>query len=143
MKSLTKTSAFVITIVLSVALFFATFWANAYQGSTPYWVESIGYFMLTYICIFEFSKKVDGLNPWFIGLAVIIGVLLIFLPGIIMYFREILGSVLIAIGNIIAILLAVICYKDRRVYSFILSYVILVLFNSVVSHTWNTFILSM
>lgn len=140
MKNPTKAKAFWATCLLSLLLFLATCWSAALKDTTPYWIESIGYFILTYVCINEFSKKIPDLNPWKIAFAAIIGQIVVQLPMRGLDFYGCIGSLLIVVSCVIATLLAVICYKDRRPYSFILSYVILSLFNSVVAHMWNEYI---
>ncbi|MDE6503908.1 MAG: hypothetical protein K2K78_05555 [Muribaculaceae bacterium] len=139
MKTLTKAKAFWTTSLLSLLLFTATCWSAALQDTTPYWIESIGYFILTYLCIDVFTQKVADLNPWMIGLAAIIGQLIIQIPMRIMDFPGTVGSLMIVVSCIIAILLAVICQKDKRPYSFILAYVVLALFNSAVADIWSNY----
>lgn len=143
MKNLTKTTAFCMTVALSLLLFAATCWSAIFQISAPYWTESIGYFLLTYLCIQEFSKKVADLNPWMIGLAAALGQLLIQVPMRIIDFRGCFGSLMVVVSCFIAIVLAVVCYKDRRPYSFILSYIILTMFNCIVPGMWDTYVLSL
>lgn len=143
MKNLTKTTAFCMTVALSLLLFAATCWSAIFQISAPYWTESIGYFLLTYLCIQEFSKKVADLNPWMIGLAAALGQLLIQVPMRIIDFRGCFGSLMVVVSCFIAIVLAVVCYKDRRPYSFILSYIILTMFNCIMPGMWDSYVLSL
>lgn len=143
MKNLTKTTAFWLTVALSLLLFAATCWSAIFQISAPYWTESIGYFLLTYLCIQEFSKKVADLNPWMIGLAAALGQLLIQVPMRIIDFRGCFGSLMVVVSCFIAIVLAVVCYKDRRPYSFILSYIILTMFNCIMPGMWDSYVLSL
>lgn len=143
MKNLTKTTAFCMTVALSLLLFAATCWTAIFQISAPYWTESIGYFLLTYLCIQEFSKKVADLNPWMIGIAAALGQLLIQVPMRIIDFRGCFGSLMVVVSCFIAMVLAVICYKDHRPYSFILSYIILTMFNCIVPGMWDSYVLSL
>lgn len=142
MRNLTKTKAFWITCVFSVLLFMITCWSAAFGNSAPYWVESSGFFLLTYLCIDEFSKRIQNLNPWSIGFAAILGQLLLHVPMRATDFYGSLGSLMVVVSCIIAILLAVICWKDKRPYSFILSYIVWALFNCFVPEMWSGYVLS-
>ncbi len=144
MKSkLTKTGAFWLSSLLSLLLFLATCWSAVFHDATPYWVESIGFFLLTYVCIDVFSKRLADINPWMIGLAVIVGQLIIQIPVRAIDFMGSLGSVMILVSCIIATLLAVFCYKDKKPYTFILSYVVMSLFNIFVADMWQNYVLSL
>ena len=48
---------------------------------------------------------------------------------------------MIVVSCVIAILLAVICFKDRRPHSFVLAYVVMTLFNTCVAHMWDGYVL--
>lgn len=140
MKNPTNTKAFWATCLLSLLMFLITCWSAIYQDTTPYWIQSTGYFMLTYICLYEFNKKIQDLNIYMIGLAVIIGRIILQVIAMCTDFSGCLGSMMIAISCIIATLLALVCYKSKQSYSFILSYVILSLFNSAIAGLWTNFL---
>ena len=144
MKSkMTKTGAFWLSCLFSVVLFLITCWSAAFQDTTPYWIESLGFFLLTYLCVDGFSKRIPGLNPWMIGLAVILGQLIIQGPIRATDFMGSVGSLMIVVSCIIAILLAVFCYKDKRPYAFIISYVVISLFNSFAADWWSDYVLKL
>lgn len=142
MKNLTKAKAFWITCLLSVLLFMVTCWSAAFGKSAPYWAESSGFFLLTYLCIDEFSKRIQNINPWSIGFAAILGQLLLHIPMRATDFSGSMGSLMIVVSCFIAILLAVICWKDKRSYSFILSYIVWALFNCFVPQMWSEYLSS-
>lgn len=142
-KKLTKTGAFWLSFLFSILLFMITCWSAAFQDSTAYWVESLGFFMLTYICIDEFSKRLTDINPWMTGLAIILGLLIFQIPVRAVDFWGSYGSLMIAISCIIAIILAVFCYKDKKPYIFILSYIFMCLFNSCVADMWSKYVSSL
>lgn len=142
-RKLTKTGAFWLSLLFSILLFMITCWSAAFQDSTAYWVESLGFFMLTYICIDEFSKRLTDINPWMIGLAIILGQLIFQIPVRAVDFWGSYGSLMIAISCIIAIILAVFCYRDKKPYIFILSYIIMCLFNSCVADMWSKYVSSL
>lgn len=50
---------------------------------------------------------------------------------------------MVVVSCFIAIVLAVVCYKDRRPYSFILSYIILTMFNCIMPGMWDSYVLSL
>ena len=139
MKKLTNAKAFWLTTLFSLLFFMITCWSMVFQDTTPYWIQSIGYFMLTYICLDEFSKKLPDLNAWMIGFASLLGLMIIEAPVRIYDFPSTYGSLMIGVSCVVAILLAVICFKDKRSYSFILAFIILVLFNSVVADMWHNY----
>ncbi len=140
MKNLTKAKAFWITCMLSIVLLTVTCWTATFGYSAPYWAESSGFFLLTYLCIDEFSKKIQNLNPWSIGFAIILGQLLIHVPMRATDFYGSLGSLMIVVSCFIAILLAVVCWKDKRPSTFILSYIVWVMFNCFVPEMWSDYL---
>lgn len=138
MKELTTTKAFWYAIILSAIVFLATWWTAILKPyTTPYWIESLGYFILTYSVLLKFTQKNKDINTWVIAIAIIIGRLIIEIPFRIGDFSSSLISLMITISCIIAIILASICYKYKTIYSFILAYIILSLFNSAVAEMWN------
>lgn len=144
MKSkLTKFGAYGLSCLFSILLFMITFWSAAFQDATPYWIESIGYFLLTYICIEEFTKRLPEINRWMIGFAVIFGQLIFQIPIRAIDFMGSLGSAMIVVSCLIATVLAVFCYTDKRPYTFILSYIVLSLFNSFVADVWNNYVIGL
>lgn len=136
---LTKGRAFWLSCLFSIFLFVATCWSAAFHGFAPYWVESVGFFLLTYLCIDEFSKRIPDLNAWKIGLAVILGQLIVHVPIHVIDFAGTMGSFMVAISCIIAIVLAVFCYIDKKPYTFILSYIVIVLYNTCVADMWHSY----
>lgn len=140
MKNLTKTKAFWWTCLFSILVFLITCWSAGFYYEAPYWIESIGFFLITYLCIDEFSKKVQGLNPWSLGFAMILGQLLFQIPMRATDFYGSLGSLMIVVSCIIAIILAVICWKEKSPYVFILSFIIIALFNGFIPEVWNSYL---
>lgn len=140
-KELTKTGAYWLSFLFSILLFLIVCWSAAFQDATAYWVESLGYFLLTYICIYEFSKRKCDVNPWMIGFAVILGQMVFQIPIRAVDFWGAYGSLMIAVSCILATILAVFCYKDKRPYTFILSYVVMSLFNSCMADMWSKYVL--
>lgn len=139
MKNLTKTKAFLLACIFSLLLFLIVCWSAAFQDTTPYWVESIGYFLFTYICLMKFTEKVSDINSWMVAFAIILGRIILEVPLRIIDWHGTFGSFMITVGCVVAILLAVVCFKDKRIYSFILSYVILALFNSAIADLWHQY----
>ncbi len=140
---LTKAGAFGLSCLFSILLFMIVCWSAAFHDTTPYWIESIGFFLLTYICIDRFSKRITGINPWMIGLAVILGQLIFHIPARATDFSGSLGSLMIVVSCIIAIILAVFCYTQKRAYAFVISYIVISLFNSFVAEAWSDYVLGL
>lgn len=141
MSKMTKTAAYVISCLLSVVMFLVTFWSALFQNSSPYWVESLGMFLLTFLCLDFFTKKVENLNPWLLSLSIVLGQLIVHVPPRFIDFYGSLGSLMIGVVCIISIILATFCFKDKRPYSFIMTYVILSLFNTFVADMWDSYVL--
>ncbi|MCH5221776.1 MAG: hypothetical protein J1F05_05530 [Muribaculaceae bacterium] len=143
MKHFSKTTAFWIAFGLSILLFVITCWSAIYTDTTPYWVESLGFFILSYICFQEFAKRIADISPWFIGAAIILGQILLHIAIRISDFYASFGSLMIVASTIVAVLLAIFCYKKQRPYAFVVSYIVISLFNSVGADLWRKFIESL
>lgn len=127
---------------LSLALFLITCWSAIYADTTPYWVESIGYFILTFYCMELFKGEKTDISTWLVVSAVIIGRIIIEIPMRIMDWNGCLGSFMVIAACVIAILLSAYCFNTKKPFAFILSYVILSLFNSIVAEYWTGFVLN-
>ena len=139
---MTTKKAFWITAIFSVILFLILCWSTQIGPvTTPYWVETLGYFIFTYFCLAKFSEKVPSLNIWAIACAAILGRIFLEIPVRIIDFSGSLCSILITVSCIISILLASVCFKYRTIYSFIISCIILSIFNSVIAIMWEQYAL--
>lgn len=139
-----KTKAFWTTALLSLLTFLVTCWSAINADSTPYWVESIACFMLTYFCIDHFSKKTNGSDSTLIiGAAVTVGLLVVQLPCWIMDFSGCVGSMMIFVGCVLATVLAIICWRNTKISSFVAAYVVLALYNSLVPGYWDELVKSL
>lgn len=141
MKKISAVKVFCIVCGLSLALFLVTCWSAIYPDSTPYWVESVGYFMLTYFCLDICRKRTPDIPMWSVISALIFGRILIEIPIRIYDWDGCKGSVMITASCIIAILMSAYCHKLKKPFAFILSYLILALFNSVVADSWSRYVL--
>lgn len=136
---MTKAKAYGLCVLAGLGLFLITCWSAIFPDSTAYWVESLGFFLLTYLLL-EKLQNYDGLKVWSIALSIMAGRLLIEIPIRIFDFYGTLGSMMIAVSCILAIILGTICYKIKDSYTFILSYIVLVLFNTAVVDFWSKFL---
>ena len=139
---MSSTKSFWISCGLSLTLFLITCWSAIYTDTTPYWIESIGYFILTYFCLKFVQAKNNKIATWYIISAIILGRIILEIPMRILDWNGCVGSFMIIISCIIAILLAAYCYNSKKITAFVLSYVILALFNSVVADYWSKFLLN-
>lgn len=139
MKRMTKAKVYGLSALAGLGLFLITCWSAIFPDSTAYWVESLGFFLLTYLLL-EKLQNYDGLKVWSIALSIMAGRLLIEIPIRIFDFYGTLGSMLITVSCILAIILGTICYKIKGSYTFILSYIVLVLFNTAVVDFWEKFL---
>lgn len=124
MKKISAVKVFCIVCGLSLALFLVTCWSAIYPDSTPYWVESVGYFMLTYFCLDTCRKRKPDVSVWSVISALIFGRILIEIPIRIYDWYGCEGSVMITVSCIIAILMSAYCHKLKKPFAFILSYLL-------------------
>lgn len=110
------------------------------SGSTPYWVESIGYFLFTYIILKYKERNEIAATIGMTVLMIILGKIILEIPLRIALFTSTLGSLMIPISCIIAILLGAYCFKKKSSAAFIISYIILSLYNSIVPDLWLKFL---
>ena len=67
----------------------------------------------------KFTEKVPDINSWMVAFAIILGRIILEVPLRIIDWHGTFGSFMITVGCVVAILLAVVCFKDKRIYSFI------------------------
>lgn len=110
-------------------------WTLTFQPLVSGWAYSVVYFAYTWICFQVLSDK--GINNRkFIVLAIILGRVVI---EIIEKSSDLSGSILslmVPIITIISVILATICYHERRIPMFVLSTVVLLLMNTFVHEAY-------
>ena len=98
------------------------------------WGMSICFFELSWISAYKTEGK--GLSLFGVLMAIIGGILLLELPLRISDFRGTYISLMEPIIAITSAILGIICYKERNWMVYVLSSVVLILFNSLVQHAW-------
>ena len=134
MKEINKTKTFWYAVVSSICCYVILCWVNAmgdmYLSSCVY---TVSYFYLTWLWLERFYRSI---NRWIIVWAVVLGFLLCVGPIWIVDSKCFMYDVLLMLSIISAIVLSAICYKERKMSTYILSFVILLLLNSVGQYVW-------
>lgn len=125
----------VLTIVgLSVILFLCTCWflnLSIYAASC---IEGVCFFLFSWLCADKL--KTSGMSLITLALWIILGRILVEIPIRISDFAGSFASLIVTIISVASILLAILCYHERRTSVYVLSTIIFVLFNTVVLQSW-------
>lgn len=134
-----KSKCFLLTVLFSILTLLVTCWsAYDWRSHAVYWVVSLGYFLMTYVCLEKFSKKVANLNPWMIVTAVIVGLLIMHVPRYIYSpFHSVSGYLMVIASSLIATALAGFCFETKKTFAFVVSYIIFCLFNMLMPDFWT------
>ena len=126
-------------IGLSILVFLLTCWTAKFDGAAPYWAEGISFFALSWFVARKEEK--NNLSIYGIAFALILGRILLEIPIRTMDFVGTVGSILIPVNSILAIILGLCCYRSKNSSVYILSIVIEILMATFVQETWyNIFI---
>ncbi len=111
-------------------------WTFTFQPLVSGWAYSVVYFAFTWICLDSFFCK-DSNNRYLIILAIIFGRIIIdIIERTSCNLSDTILSLMVPIITIISIVLATICYNERRILMYILSTVILLLMNTFVHEAY-------
>ncbi len=127
-----------VSFVASLICMLFTFWPAKYSIFEEGWTQSVCFFSLTFILLEKYAKTDSG--AYYIALFVVLGRIVLEIPIRIMDYFDSLFSILVPIIAIASIVLATICYKEKRTSVYILAAIIVVLLNTVTHHTWYNFI---
>ena len=127
-----------IAFFASILTFLLTCWTAVYSVYTAGWTESVCFFALTYFLLQKYAEQRTNGTP--IVASIILGRIILEIPIRINDFMGSLFSLFVPVLVIISIILALICFKEKRASVFILSAIIIVLLNSVVHDVWCHFI---
>ena len=132
---------FFVVFLMSVLVFLLTCWTGAYSVYAAGWSESIAYFFATYFLMNKYARP----DSWGISVisAIFLGRIIVMLPMRILEFREMLPSMFVPFVAIVAIVLGVLCHREKSTIVTLLSLVILILLNTVAHHAWCEMILDM
>jgi hypothetical protein len=121
----------------SVLLFLLTCWSAGLNLYAAGFTESVCFFVLTYYVLQKFAES-DIINKNAAAVtAIIIGRIILEIPIRIGDFRGSFYSLGITIVTVVSILLAALCFKEKRSSVFILSAIIIVLINTVGLYAWD------
>ena len=119
-------------IGISSLLLLCTCWFRTFSGYAAGWIEGICFFELAWFCTHYLQNK--DISSVTITLSIVFGRILLELPIRIMDFRGSLGSLMVTIICIVAIILGVVCYQEKRPIAYILSTIVLILLNTFAHH---------
>ena len=130
-----KKSLFLKLAGISLLIDLSMRWTLTFQPLVSGWAYSVVYFVYTWICLQILSGK--GINtPYLVASAIALGRII---TEIIEKSSDLSGSIfslMVPIITIISIVLATICYYERRILMYILSTVILLLMNTFVHEAY-------
>lgn len=129
-----KTTFFGLCTGAALVLFLCICWLNAYGAHSALWSQTICFSGLTWYALSKASRR--NLSLALTSLALIIGRLLPVLPIHITNVKGSFGYLIIDLISIASILLATICFHEKRSYTFRLSAIILILLNTSVYSEW-------
>lgn len=116
---------------ISLLLFLVMSWVHTFQALICGWAYSVCYFAFTWICLQVFLPKTENKYPIVIS-AIIIGRIILEIPIRISDFGDSFATLMFPIITIISVLLAAVCYYEKRVSVYVLSAIILLLVNTFV-----------
>ncbi len=121
---------------LSLCAFLCIFWVLTIRSNeNASWSESVWFFGVTYAMLQKFSGR-SSLSFIWIVVAVILGRLAPEIPFYVFDFGSIVASLIFTLSSLLGIALASICFKVKHAAVFLLSIMMLVLFNSFVVSAW-------
>lgn len=122
----------------SLIVYICTSWLLLYDSSSVIWVRYICYSTLLWSLLDK--KKADGTSTHrqiMIVVSMVAAVLLLELPIRIMYFYSSIGSIPALVGTIMAIILPLWFYNQRRIWVFVIIVVILALICTIGLEKWD------
>lgn len=128
---MSKIKSFFIVAGISMLLFLAVSWVHQFQAFVCGWAHSLCFFVCTWICLQTFLPK-NGNKYLPIVAGVIVGRIILEIPLRIIDFSGSYATLMFPIISIISILLAAVCYYEKRVSVYVLSAIILLLVNTFV-----------
>lgn len=116
---------------LSLLLYLSIVWIHTFDTFVCGWTYSVCYFACTWICLQLFLSKYAN-KYWPIILGMILGRIILEIPLRIYDWGGTFSTLMFPIITIISILLAAVCYYEKRVSVYVLSAIILLLVNTFV-----------
>lgn len=114
---------------LSLLLYLSIVWIHTFDAFVSGWTYSVCYFACTWICLQLFLSKYAN-KYWPIILGMILGRIILEIPLRIYDWGGTFSTLMFPIITIISILLAAVCYYEKRVSAYVLSAIILLLVNT-------------
>ena len=122
----------------SLIVYICTSWLLLYDSSSVIWVRYICYSTLLWSLLDK--NKADGANthrPIMIVVSMVAAVLLLELPVRIVYFYSSIGSIPALVGTIMAIILPLWFYNQRKIWVFVVIVIILTLICTIGLEKWD------
>lgn len=131
---------FFLVLGLSLALFLSTSWLAGLSYYAAAWGQSICFFAFAWYCAHRIDRNV--LSPIALISAIVIGRVLIDVVIRSIHFEYTdMRSLFVPIVSCVAVVLGVVCQREKRVSVYALSIVLLLLLNSVIHEMWISSIL--
>ncbi len=121
----------------SALLFLVTCWSAGLNVYAAGFTESVCFYVFTYYALQKFAESDIVNRNTAVVTAIIIGRIILEIPIRIDDFEGSFYSLGITIATIVSILLAALCFKEKRSSVFILSTIILVFINTVGLYAWD------
>ena len=133
---LTNKKIFWFSFGISLAAFLTLeCWVNIIDYHLTDCIIAICTFTMTFICL-EYFKADGKTKYWLVCLGVLLGQNIIPLPIHILDFSGSLQSLYFVFTTIINTILAAICYKEKKLTTFILCFIFFLLMTTYVHQTW-------
>lgn len=129
---------FLLSFLISALLFLLVCWGAVYHVFAAAGVESVSFMVLTYILLYKFDH--DAKHVMTITTFVILGRLCFEIPVRMIDFYGSLGSLSVTICCLVGIILGAVSFKEKRISVYVLSVVIVLLFNTLFVAEWTRLI---
>ena len=126
-----------ISFLASLLVFLLSWWTATYSLYAAGWAESMCYFTLTILLLKKYAQPDTYGIPYLIVIA--LGRSVFEVPIRITEFGATLFSLFVPIIVFVSIILASICYREKRASVLILSVVIIILLNTIAHEDWMNY----
>lgn len=121
---------------LSLCSFLCIFWILTIRSNeNASWSEGVWFFGIAYALLQNYNNH-SGLSFLWLITAIVLGRIALEIPIYILDFGSMAASIIFTISSILGITLASICYKIKHASVFLLSIILMILFNSFVVPAW-------
>lgn len=135
MKTLSSTYYYALTSAGALLIYLCfCWWFMAISPEACLWVDCVLFFAYSWYCARLCMDK--GKSMTLSVVAIILGRITPIIPLLILEFRDTYASLIFIIASVICIILAAICYSEKRVSVYFLSIIIIILINTFAYSAW-------